>query len=544
MNAPSLRTSASSPPESVPGDISPEALVAFLCDVDSYPHGPARVTLIQTHISYVVLAPPLVYKVKKPVALGFLDFSTLDRRRHFCEEEVRLNRRLCAQIYRGVVPITVEDGCLRWGGSGEPVEYAVEMAQLDAQGFLDARLAQGLATADDLDRVVEVLVPFYVGQAPSPAASAWGLPERLRISTDENSTQTERFVGDLISRPAFDALRATTDGFLRSHAPLFRRRQVEGRIVDGHGDLRAEHIHFEDGGLCIFDCIEFNERLRYVDVANDVAFLAMDLDALGQPDLARHFVARMAERLGDPGLLDVMDFYKGYRAYVRSKVEAMRSTEVEVPEAERVASRQRARHYFQLALRYAVAGSAPLVVVVMGGVGTAKSTQARALGEALGWTVVSSDRVRKDAAGVPLFDRGTAVDRTALYAPSRTEATYGALVEAAVRAAHEGRGVILDATFGARRHRDALRKAVGAAGFRHRFVELVASREVVQGRLADREVAEGVVSDARLEDWAMLMARYDGPDALEDPAHVVVETGGTVEATTREMLTQLVRLNR
>lgn len=526
--------------------VAPETLVAFLRDPSSYPHAPDHVELVQTHISYVAIAPPLVYKVKKPVALGFLDFSTLERRRHFCEEEIRLNRRLCTRIYRRVVPITRHDGRLAWDGEGETVEVAVEMDRLGAEGFLDARIERGLATPEDLDRVAEKLAAFYRDQPPLPEAAAWGRPERVRISTDENFAQTERFAGDLIGRPAFDALRAATDAFLDSRARLFHRRRVEGHIVDGHGDLRAEHVHFSEGrrDVCIFDCIEFNERFRYVDLANDVAFLAMDLDALGRPDLARHFAARMAERLDDPGLLTVLDFYKGYRAYVRGKVEAVRSTEPEVPEDERAGSRDRARRYFQRALRYAVAGSEPLVVVVMGGVGVGKSTQARALGGALGWEVVSSDRVRKEAAGVPLFERGSAADRAALYTPERTEATYAALRDRALGAADDGHGIVLDATFGARGERDALREALHAAGVGHRLVELTAPEAVVRRRLAERETEEGVTSDARLEDLAALAARFDAPDALEDAEHVVVESGdGDPEATTRAILRHLIRLS-
>jgi aminoglycoside phosphotransferase family enzyme/predicted kinase len=548
MHAPFALMPPSEPPGRAAEAVAPETLVAFLSDPASYPHGPDHVELLQTHISYVALAPPLVYKVKKPVALGFLDFSTLARRRHFCEEEVRLNRRLCAQIYRRVVPITLHNGQLVWGGSGEPVEVAVEMDQLDAEGFLDARIERGFATPNDLDRVAEKLAAFYQSQTPAPETAVWGRPARLRISTDENFAQTERFAGDLLSRPAFEALRAATDQFLDGQARLLHRRRAEGRVVDGHGDLRAEHVHFsdaeEDGdGVCIFDCIEFNERFRYIDLANDVAFLTMDLDALGRPDLARHFATRMAARLDDPDLLTVLDFYKGYRAYVRGKVEAMRSTEAEVPPSERAASRDRARRDFQLALRYAVAGSTPLVVAVMGDVGTGKSTQARALGEALGWEVVSSDRVRKEAAGAPLFERGSKAERAALYAPERTEATYAVLRERALRAAREGRGIVLDATFGARRQRDALREALRAAGIGHRFIELSAPEEVVRRRLAARETADDVASDARLEDLAMLMACYQTPDALEDAEHVIVETDDDPEETTRAILLHLVRLS-
>ena len=519
-------------------------LLAALADPAAYPHRPERVEIVQTHISVVALAPPFVYKVKKPVDFGFLDFSTLGQRRHFCEEEVRLNERLCPNLYEGVVPITWDGEALRVEGEGEPVEVAVKMRRLDPAGFFDARLRRGALTTADLDRVTERLAAFYLRQQLSPDVAAWGWPERLRLSTDENVAQTERFVGDVISRPAFDALRSATDRFFAANARLLHRRRAAGRIVDGHGDLRLEHLHLdaEDDTLCIYDCIEFNERFRCVDVASDLAFLAMDLDVHGRPDLAHHVVARLAARLGDPELWDVIDFYKGYRAYVRGKVEAMRSDEAEVPEAERAESRTRARRYFQLAMAYAVAGSEPLVIVVMGPVGAGKTTQAEALGAALGWEVVSSDRVRKAQAGVPLFRRGTDAERAELYAPDRTEAVYAALVDTALHRASGGLSTVLDATFGTRRHRDALRAALAAAGVRHRLVELTAPADALRDRLAARTDGT-VVSDARAADFAFLADRYEPPDALEDREHLRADAASDPEATTRTILTALTELS-
>jgi predicted kinase len=250
----------------------------------------------------------------------------------------------------------------------------------------------------------------------------------------------------------------------------------------------------------------------------------------------------MAAARSDPDLFRLIDFYKGYRAYVRAKVESMRSVETEVPEAERQSSRERARRYYRLALRYAVAGSAPLVVVVMGPVGAGKSTLAQALGEGLGWEVVSSDRVRKEQAGVPLYERGSAALRADLYAPERTASTYGALREKALERAHAHQGTVLDATYGSRRHREALRSAFRQEEIAYGFVELTASEALGKARLRQREAGEPVLSDARLEDVERLRARYEAPDALEEARHVVVTTTSTPEATTLETLTHLIRL--
>jgi Uncharacterized protein conserved in bacteria len=280
----------------MPATRSIETLRDALSDPTVYPHEPEQVTLEQTHISLVAIVPPWVYKVKKPVELGFLDFSTLERRRHFCEEEVRLNRRLCEGTYQGVVPIVDTPEGLRVNPTddrGEAVEYAVKMRYLDPACFLDARVTRGEATEADVDRVVDTLRSFYTSRPSTPEVAAAGWIENLRVSTEENFDQTADQVGSALTRTAYDALRYYTDRFFDQHAALFHRRRAGGFIVDGHGDLRLEHVHLTDERVCIYDCIEFNERFRHLDVAEDVAFLAMDLDYHGRTDLARHLVARV-----------------------------------------------------------------------------------------------------------------------------------------------------------------------------------------------------------------------------------------------------------
>lgn len=527
-------------PTASPADVAPEEILSFLGNPASYPHRPDTVELVHTHISCVALAGKWVYKVKKPVDLGFVDFSTLEKRRRFCEEEVWLNRRLCAAIYGGVVPVFRSEEGLTFEENGPAVEYAIKMHRLGEEHFLDRRLARGEVALPDLDRVVEKLAALYRGQSSSAEIAIWGRTDRLRVSTDENFAQTEPHVGTALSRPAFEAIRYYTNRFYDHQAPLINRRRAHGHIIDGHGDLRLEHVHLTPEDVCIFDCIEFSRRLRSVDVASDVAFLAMDLDFSGRPDLSVAFARRVAEALDDPELLKMIDFYKCYRAYVRGKVEGMRSREAEVPEAERTASRERATRYFQWALQYATAGSGPAVIAVMGRVGTGKSTQAKALAETLGWDVVRSDRVRKEQAGVPLRERGGAAERADLYAEERTRQVYTALGNEAVRRAGHSRGTVLDATFGKRTYRDAMREALNEHDIPHCFVELTASDAAIKRRLKAREKAASV-SDARLEDLAMLSAGYEAPDALEDAYHFRAETEAHPETTTTEILKHLVR---
>jgi aminoglycoside phosphotransferase family enzyme/predicted kinase len=498
--------------------------------------------LVQTHASFVFIAPPFVFKVKKPVNFGFLNFSSLEKRRHFCEREVTLNRRLSPAVYLGVVPIREQDGRFSFGGTGKIVEYAVQMRRLSERHFLDRRVERDEVAPGDLHRLVQILKRFYEAQHPTEEIEAWGRIDRLRISTDENFRQTREFIGQTLSRPAFETIRFYTDQFYRHHARLFASRIKEKCIRDCHGDLHLEHIHVTPHALHIYDCIEFNDRFRYVDVANDAAFLAMDLDYEGRPDLARYFTTQMASALNDEGMPRLMDFYKCYRAYVRGKVESMHSIAHAAPEKERQASAERARRYFRLALEYAVAGSQPMVLAVMGCIGSGKSTLAQALGTELGWEVCSSDHLRKKMAGFPLYKRGSAAARRRLYSSAMTGKTYDGLLATAEAQVQKGHGVILDATFSRREHRELLVEHFGKRGIAWRFIEAQASNAAVKQRLRVREAKSDQVSDARLEDFVMLTRLYESPVELSRHRLVKVRTSGPLAQTVTKALQSLVGL--
>jgi aminoglycoside phosphotransferase family enzyme/predicted kinase len=519
-------------------------ILAFLGNTKSFPHEPSTVRILQTHASYVAIVPPLVYKIKKPVDFGFLNFSTLDLRKHYCKQEVRLNRRLSKNVYLDVVPIYRTAAGLTFEGQGEIVEYAVKMSQLDESWFMKRLLDLGKIEKKDIDRIVEALCHFYKSQQPSSQVAEWGRVDRLRISTDENFVQTEPYVGELVSQAAFEAIRAYTNEFYADRRRLLNRRRVFGHILDCHGDLHLEHIHLAPDILTIYDCIEFNERLRFLDVANDIAFLCMDLDVHGHGVLAGYFAKEMAEKLKDGDLLHLLDFYKCYRAYVRAKVNSFRSSSEEVPEDERKRSEDIARAYYGLSLQYALSGSSPLVIVIMGRVGTGKSLHAHRLGKALGWPVYSSDAVRKGAAGLPLFERSDAATRRQLYSEERTNQVYQALTDAALRHGAGNSGCVLDATYGRRKHRDALRNDLRAAGLRHCFVELESPLEEVEQRLEARKGSDDVVSDARAEDLPMLLDRYEAPDALEDMFHFTVSTEPPREMVSLQVMKTISRLFR
>ena len=514
-----------------------EPLVTFLSSPASYPHRPGEVRSVQTHISWVFIASPFVFKVKKPVNLGFLDFSTLEKRRYFCQREVDLNRRLCPEIYLGVVPIYKTASGFSFDADGQIAEYAVKMRELPHGCFLNELLEKDRVGEKEIARVILCLHRFYESQTPSPEIEQWGAPEKLKISTDENFAQVEPFIGKTISAAAFETIRRYTNEFFATNENFFRERIQQHRIRDCHGDLHLDHVHITPERLSIFDCIEFNDRFRFIDIANDLAFLAMDFDFEGRSDLA-NLVLQIADReFHDDGLLKIADFYKCYRAFVRGKVESIQAAEPETTnpkEYEKLAAR-----YFCLALRYAVSGSEPLVLVIMGEVGTGKTTVARELGHELDWPVFSSDEIRKTLAGVPLTKRTPEKHRAEVYSPQMTQRTYKKLVEDGLDTLKNHPGVILDATFATRALRQFLRDECKRANVRLQVIEVQADLATIRSRLKARDQSNHEISDARLEDFAKLSATYEPPSEFA-PDLIQILPGKSVAETVRAVLLKLV----
>jgi hypothetical protein len=515
------------PVEHVADLVAERTLVACLADPAFYPHAPAGVEHVQTHISHVFLAGPYVYKLKKRVRFSFLDFGTQELRRHFCEEEVRLNARLAPGIYLGVLPVTrTAAGVLALAGDGEEVASVVWMRRLPRDRTLLRLVEGGTASAAAVVRVAERLAAFHAGLPADAESAAGGAPEILEARVLENLRAVAPS-GETGIAPAEHAILVDfVTTFVRRHQTQLRARQDAGRLREGHGDVHAEHVYVLDEGLpaqdglaalppdlYVVDCIEFSPRLRRNDVASEVAFLAMDLDRLDRGDLARAFVRAYIAAADDPAIATLLPFYACYRACVRGKVAALKSAEPEVAAAERAAAVELARTYFALALRYAWQVGEPVVIACCGLSGTGKSTLARALADATGFLHLSSDVLRKEADAAPVH-----------YAPAARDAVYARLATEVGLALAAGRSVIADATYLARTHRDALVRRVRAQRRAVVFVECRASTDVVRGRLEARDAS--ATSDAR---WPVHLEQRAAwrPFGADEPV-LTVDTGGAL----------------
>ena len=526
-------------------DRQSQELIVFLESPASYPHRPTEVRVIQTQISWVFIASPFVFKVKKPVNLGFLDFSTLEKRHYFCQREIELNRRLCPEIYLDAVPIYETDSGFSFKPPGKIVDYAVKMKELPHGCFLNELLEKNLVGEKEINRVISTLHRFYQAETPTREIEQWGTPEKLKISTDENFTQVEPFVGKTISSAAFETIRHYTNQFYELNENLFHERIQQHRILDCHGDLRLDHVHLTPEATTIFDCIEFSDRFRFVDIANDLAFLAMDFDFKSRSDLGNLFLRNAARELGDAGMLKVANFYKCYRAFVRGKVESIQATEKETTNSGE--HQKQAACYFRLALGYAIAGAEPFILVVMGRVGTGKSTIAKRLASELDWPVFSSDETRKTLTGVSLTQRTPSELRAKIYSARMTQKTYGKLLEdgfAAIGCCSRGRrprlsqphnGVILDATFSTRALRKFLRDECKKANVPIQFIELEIGPDEIKNRLKLRDENTAKTSDARLEDFEKLNTAYQPPSELA-PDLIRVSTNASVSDAVNAIL--------
>src|SRR5262249_36748058 len=425
------------------------------------------IEIIQTHISVVLLGRRHVIKLKKPVDFGFVDYTTIEKRRLACEAETTLNRRLCADAYLGVKRIIAGKDGPRLSGQGPIVDYGVWMKRLPSDRMLDQLVAKDEITESIVGRVAELMADFHKRARRGPDAKVYGQPTAIRGNWEENFAQTAPYVNRTISAAEFDAIRSWITSWMEGSSGLLERRMSDGFICEGHGDMRCESVCITNG-ICIFDCIEFNERFRWGDVASEVAFLAMDLDARGRPDLGYYLTECYARRTQDQDLFPLLRFYRCYRAYVRGKVLSFRLDEPEFTEAEQASASFRARSYFHLARRYASPLKTPTVILTIGLSGTGKTSLARAIAGELGLRVVSSDAVRKAIFG---FGSQPYPYSEGPYTAEANRVTYEKLIETGRGLLAQDGGVILDATFRSEGDRALAAEMAAREGANFRIIE-------------------------------------------------------------------------
>ena len=500
-------------------------VIQAMLQPEFYPHPVTQpIQLLQTHVSYILLTGDFAYKVKKPVNFGFLDFSTLEKREHFCHEEIRLNQRGAAALYLAVLPITQDGDRWQLGGDGAPAEFTVKMQQFPAGTLFTDLFDQGQLTADLLRRLAQELAQFHRQGAIDDYIRSFGTVAQIRQAIDENYEQTVSYVGGPQTPQQFDETRAYTDRLFAERADLFAQRVQQNWIRECHGDVHLRNIALWNDQILLFDCIEFNEPFRFVDTMFDIAYIVMDLDARDRPDLSTIFLNAYIEEMGDWEGLQVLPLYLSRQSYVRAKVTSFLLGDPSIPDAVKQEATTTAARYYRLAWDYtrsplghtseAHGGS---LYLMAGLSGSGKSTVARMLAAKIGAVIIRSDAVRKHLAGIPLNQPGDAT----LYTPEMTQKTYDRLLELGITLAAQGYPVILDAKYDRHAQRHTVVQAVQqhATPLKLQIVHCDAPLEIRQTWLNQRQ---GDVSDATAD--LLPNQSFEAFDAAELPLVRAIDT--------------------
>ncbi len=512
----------------------PEVARALL-KPEAYAEVPGQIELRQTQMSFVFLTDDYVYKVKKPVNLGYLDYTTLEKRHYFCWRELELNRRLCPDTYLGVVPIVRRQGNILIGGQGEVIEYAVKMRRLPQARMMDFLLRRNKVLPEMVVKVAKKLARFHQRAETGAEISAFGDLLAIWQNISENFTQTEKYIGNTISRGKYQRLKGYNERFLEEKASLFKRRVVAGKIRDCHGDLHAAHICFTRG-ICIYDCIEFNDRFRYSDVASEVAFLAMDLDHYGCAELSHSFVNAYVDESKDKELLELLNFYKCYRAYVRGKVASFKLDDPYITQSEKGKTKEVARSYFELASAYI--RSRPILLITTGLVGTGKTTLALALAGNLGLVVISSDITRKELASIPKTEHRFEEFDSGIYSPEFSRLTYDTMFTKAGELLSKDRPVIIDASFTRSEERQKAKELAQEAGADFFIVECRLDEGAIKKRLEER-LKEGSVSDGRWEIFESQKKRWKAVTEVPKERHLIIDASLPANEAAKQILEKI-----
>lgn len=497
-------------------------LIQQMCQPEFYPHPVVEpIRLMQTHVSYVLLTGDYAYKVKKPVNFGFLDYSTLEKRHHFCQEELRLNQRGAGALYLEVVALG-QTGDIYHLGSGTTVEYAVKMVQFPQDTLLSALYDRNELTEALMVELAAAVADFHLGAETNDHIRTFGAVEQIRQAFDENYEQTTGFIGGPQTQAQFDETKAYTDSFFAAHGDLFERRVEQNWIRACHGDLHLNNLCRWQEQLYLFDCIEFNEPFRYVDVMYDVGFVVMDLLSKNCAALATVFLNHYVERTGDWEGVQLLPLYISRQAYVRAKVTSFLLGDPSVDEDSKRKAAETAAGYYRLS--WSVCQPRSGAVYIMAGLsGSGKSATARQLASQINAIHLRSDAVRKHLAGVPLDQRGD----DSLYTPAMTEKTYDRLLTLGIALAQVGYPVILDAKYDRQSLRQSAIAAIQQAELPVSIVYCTAPPEVLEQRVRDRA---GDIADATV---AVLQRQYMEP--FTEAEQPLVQTIDTTQAVPQQI---------
>lgn len=467
-------------------------LINALQDPSLYPHPVDGIRLLETHISWIILTGSHAYKLKKPLDLGFLDFRSLESRRFYCEEELRLNRRLAETIYEAVVPITGTPEAPVIGGEGEAIDYALRMRQFDPDQALDRLSDRGELTAEHLDELAERIAAFHQSVPALDADSPLGAPSRLREAMLDNFTTVLDTIDDGKDRRQAESLRAWTESTFDQLEPTLHQRLEQGQIRECHGDLHLGNIAWFEGRITVFDCIEFNEAFRWIDTANDLAFLLMDLESRGHQGWAYRVLNHYLEQVGDFGALPLLGLYKAYRAMIRAKIALL--SPADTPEQSEQL-RERYRNYAALAERYSQF-PAPWLAVTTGYSASGKSHISGALAEHFGMIRIRSDVERKRLFNLAPTDSSRSAEDSGIYTPEATQQTYSRLESLARQALMAGFPVIVDSAALRRDERESLHAIAEELGLPGLTISCETPESVLRDRIRERSHQKGEVSEA------------------------------------------------
>ena len=492
-----------------------EALISRLRDPAAYPHRVESVRPIETHISHVLLTGAFAYKIKKAVSLGFLDFSTLAARRHFCHEELRLNRRLAPELYQEVVAIVATPLGPRVGAAGVAIEYAVKMREFPQEALLDRMLARGEVFPSHVDALAVEIARFHARVDQAGADSPYGTPAAIEAPMAQNFVQIRAM---LVAADELAELAVLEDWSRGEHArlcPAFEKRHQTGCVRECHGDLHLGNIALVDGALRVFDCIEFNPNLRWIDTANETAFLMMDLISRGRPDFAARFLNDYLELGGDYGALALLRYYEVYRALVRAKIGRIRASQPDIDPAGKTAALGDYADHVRLAHRFTAAGR-PSLIITHGLSGAGKTAYSQAVVEAFGAVRIRSDIERKRMHRLEAKASSAAEVSRGIYTAEATRRTYASLRELALEVLDAGYAVIVDAAFLKHWQRDLLRSLADSRRVPFVILSVEAPEALLKQRIVERLRQGADASEATLAvlDWQRRGAEPLRPDEL------------------------------